>query len=91
MKCQNSKQFSLTHEYNMYIGISLDPNSRRTHRKTSKWKDNRSKKCHYHIVQLVLDYSSTIPVVLASNERNLIPNNFLSIVNVTMDFSIAIT
>lgn len=74
----------------MCIGKCLDPNLRKTHQKISKLMDNQSKRYHYHIVPPIWDYNLTIPVILMSNELNLIPNSYLSIEDVTMDFSIVI-
>lgn len=74
----------------MYFERGLDPNSHRTHRKSLRSIDNRSKKCHCHIARPALDYSSTAPEVLVSNAPNPIRNNYPSTADVTMDFSIAI-
>lgn len=73
----------------MYVETDLDPNSRKTHRKSLKSMDNRSKKSHCHIVQQILDYNSFVPVIRASNVLYPIRNNFPSIADVTMDFSTA--
>lgn len=51
--------------------------------------DNRSKKYHYHIVRPILDYSLVAPEVQWSSELYPILNSYPSIVDVTMDFSIA--
>lgn len=73
----------------MYIEKELDPSSHRIHRKSLKLMDNLSKKCHYQISQPILDYNSMFLVAQVSNVWCPFLNNFLSIVNVTKDFSIA--
>lgn len=66
----------------------MDPNSRKTHRKTVKQTDNLSKRCHYQTVQPILDCNLTFLVVQASSVLNPTLNNCPSSVSVTMDFSI---
>lgn len=78
----------LTDEWNMCIGTAMDSNSDRKHRKNSEWNYNRSKKFHCRPLRRLLDRSLTIAAAHASNAFHHVQNSCLSIVNVTMDFSV---
>lgn len=68
----------------------MDPNLYKIYQKNSILNDNQSKIFHCQLSQLILDHNAMILEVLVSNVEYLTPNNFLSIVDVTMDFLIEV-